>query len=248
MVDNLPGRIYNKIMLKEKLIAYLEQHRGTPVSGARLAMELGVTRAAVWKCIEGLRAEGYAIEGKTNQGYVMAPKNDFLSVAGITAKLTNPDGYTVYVHDSLTSTSTEACRLALEGAPHKTAVFCEEQTEGRGRANGSFASPKREGIYMSVVVRPHLCASDGGVLVDAMESAVCRIFGAVPGQERGDVMKDGEKVAGILLESMQEYGAEYASFFVLGVGVYAKWTEGSPRSRNELAAKLLEDFFEGIPK
>lgn len=230
------------------MIAYLEQYRGTPVSGARLAMELGVTRAAVWKCVDKLRAEGYAIDGKTNQGYVLAPKNDFLSVAGITAKLKKPEEYTVYVHDSLKSTSTEACLLAINGAPHKTAVFCEEQTEGRGRANGNFRSPKREGIYMSVVLRPRLNASEGRVLVETMESAVCRLLGAARGKELGDVIKDGEKVAGILLESMQEYGADRASFFVLGVGVYAKWTEGSPRSRNESAARLLEDFFEGIPK
>ena len=35
---------------------------GEPVSGQALSEELGVTRAAVWKQIEQLRAQGFVIE------------------------------------------------------------------------------------------------------------------------------------------------------------------------------------------
>jgi len=40
-----------------------------PVSGPALADDLGVSRAAVWKAVESLREEGFAVES-TPEGYV----------------------------------------------------------------------------------------------------------------------------------------------------------------------------------
>ena len=43
-----------------------------PASGAALARELGITRSAVWKRIEGLRTAGVEIEARPGSGYVLA--------------------------------------------------------------------------------------------------------------------------------------------------------------------------------
>ena len=40
-----------------------------PISGERLARRLGISRNSVWKAIEQLRGEGYAVEAVTNRGY-----------------------------------------------------------------------------------------------------------------------------------------------------------------------------------
>lgn len=37
---------------KERILALLEENRGTPLSGEVLAEELGVSRTAVWKAIK----------------------------------------------------------------------------------------------------------------------------------------------------------------------------------------------------
>ena len=66
---------------KDQVLRMLEDQRDRQVSGARLAEELGVTRNAVWKAVEALRAEGYVIDAATNRGYRLAQENDLLSPA-----------------------------------------------------------------------------------------------------------------------------------------------------------------------
>ena len=48
-------------MTKDDVLALLEQ-ADAPVSGEQMCKTLGLTRAAVWKAIEALRADGYEIE------------------------------------------------------------------------------------------------------------------------------------------------------------------------------------------
>ena len=76
--------------VKDQVLSYLESHKGTFVSGAALAKELGVTRNSVWKAIKSLEAQGYAIEGVTNKGYRLADDCSILSAASIERFLTNP--------------------------------------------------------------------------------------------------------------------------------------------------------------
>ena len=46
---------------------------GAYVSGEKISAELGITRAAVSKRVEALRAQGYAIESAGRRGYRLAP-------------------------------------------------------------------------------------------------------------------------------------------------------------------------------
>ena len=46
---------------KEQLLRLLEDNRERHVSGAAMAKAIGVSRNAVWKAVEALRAEGYAV-------------------------------------------------------------------------------------------------------------------------------------------------------------------------------------------
>lgn len=43
------------------------------VSGEKISAELGISRAAVWKRVEALRAQGYAIESAGRRGYRLVP-------------------------------------------------------------------------------------------------------------------------------------------------------------------------------
>ena len=45
-----------------------------PVSGEQMCKTLGLTRAAVWKAIEALRADGYEIEAATRRGYFLCTR------------------------------------------------------------------------------------------------------------------------------------------------------------------------------
>lgn len=49
-----------------------------PISGERLCEQLGMTRAAVWKRMEKLRAEGYRIVSAGKLGYRLDPEENSL--------------------------------------------------------------------------------------------------------------------------------------------------------------------------
>ena len=52
---------------KARVLAILEENRGTVVSGQALAQAAGVSRTAVWKAMEQLRQDGHRIQGATNR-------------------------------------------------------------------------------------------------------------------------------------------------------------------------------------
>ena len=58
-----------------------------PVSGDVLARETGLTRSAVWKRVEALRAAGVDIEARPGRGYALAGPLDLLDAGEILAHL-----------------------------------------------------------------------------------------------------------------------------------------------------------------
>ena len=73
--------------LRDELLEALEKRRGEDVSGQALAERFGVSRSAVWKAVNALRALGFAIDSTPNRGYRLRAEDDRLSVAGIRAAL-----------------------------------------------------------------------------------------------------------------------------------------------------------------
>jgi len=173
-------------------------------------------------------------------------------------------------HGVTGSTQDEARRLAENGAPHGLLVWAGEQTAGRGRMARGWQSPARAGLWFSVVLRPAQAAERLGSLPLAAGAAVgLALDGLAPGRVRlkwpNDVLLDGRKVAGILVEGHAVDGnIEHA---VVGVGVnlarppqgfdaeirdtaaaMADATEEPPRAARTLAAILgrLEDAYDEL--
>ena len=71
-------------MSDRALLARLAQG---PASGAALASELGISRSAVWKRIEALRAAGVDVQAAPGRGYALAQAPDLLDAAAIQAGL-----------------------------------------------------------------------------------------------------------------------------------------------------------------
>jgi BirA family biotin operon repressor/biotin-[acetyl-CoA-carboxylase] ligase len=126
--------------------------------------------------------------------------------------------FTVWHHDKIGSTSDEARRLAQEGAPHGTAVHADEQTAGRGRFSHTWFSPPGN-LYLSVVLRTGQPAGRTAELSFLAALAVADTVEALlPRQTRAmlkwpnDVLVNGAKIAGILLEQVDDAT-------VMGIGV-----------------------------
>ena len=132
------------LKLKEQVARYLAEHPGEDISGQQLAEQLQVSRAAVWKAIQTLREEGYAITSSTNRGYRFGLGDDPIREADIRAWC--PDNRApITVLDTVDSTNQYARRLADEGAPHGAMVVANFQSAGRGRRAAPFIRPRAAG-------------------------------------------------------------------------------------------------------
>ena len=117
---------------KERILALLEENRGTPLSGEVLAEELGVSRTAVWKAIKDLQKAGHAIAAAQNRGYTLDTDSEVLSEQGVRLFLRNKS-LNLVVAQELESTNLTAKQMAAAGAPHGTLVVADSQTAGRGQ-------------------------------------------------------------------------------------------------------------------
>jgi BirA family biotin operon repressor/biotin-[acetyl-CoA-carboxylase] ligase len=195
-----------------------------PCSGEALSQEYGISRAQIWKDVETLRTRGYRIEAEPGGGYRLRSAPDRLYPEEIQHGLeTRWLARAIHYFDETDSTNRVALDLAREGAAHGTAVVAEGQTAGRGRLGRRFHSPPYQNLYTSIVLRPELSLPDAPAWTLASAVAVADTVAAVVGDDLveikwpNDVLVDGRKACGILLELAAE--ATRVAFLVLGIGV-----------------------------
>jgi BirA family biotin operon repressor/biotin-[acetyl-CoA-carboxylase] ligase len=114
------------------------------------------------------------------------------------------------------STNLRARALAAAGAPHGTLITAAEQTAGRGRQGRSWSAPPGAALLASLIVRdpPELLSLAAGVAVARVAERLDRERRAATVKWPNDVLLDGGKVAGILVEGRPQDG-----WAVLGVGL-----------------------------
>jgi BirA family biotin operon repressor/biotin-[acetyl-CoA-carboxylase] ligase len=143
-----------------------------------------------------------------------------LSSATITTLLTTVRfGRSLHCFEEVDSTNTVARDLARQGAAEGTVVIAEGQTRGRGRLGRSWVSPPGRNLYLSIVVRPDLPDALLPGLSIVAGVAACeavREWWQATIKWPNDVLVDGRKVAGLLIEAEGE-GA--GRFLILGIGV-----------------------------
>jgi BirA family transcriptional regulator, biotin operon repressor / biotin---[acetyl-CoA-carboxylase] ligase len=128
----------------------------------------------------------------------------------MTNDLQLPDGFSLVAYDHIDSTNEEAKRLALDHAPHGTIVLARSQEAGRGRRGRKWVS-KPGNLFCSFIVRPDCPLSEAAQLSFVMAISVANSLvktlsknGATPIIQckwPNDILIDGKKVAGILLET-----------------------------------------------
>lgn len=137
-----------------------------------------------------------------------------------------PDGFTLLRLDETDSTNDEAKRLAGEGAAEGTVVWARVQHAGRGR-RGRFWVSEPGNLFVSVLLRPGCGPLEGAQLSFAAALAVAELLDPVlPKGAKvlckwpNDVLVDGRKISGILLESSSASdSAGRLEWLVVGMGV-----------------------------
>lgn len=129
--------------------------------------------------------------------------------------------------DSVTSTNDDVKQRARAGAPEGTLVVAVEQLAGRGRSGREWIS-KPGNLYMSLLLRPAGSAATVAQIsflaAVALSSAIMEIAPNLAPRHKwpNDVLIDGAKVSGILLESSARSGGGGdggVDWLVLGMGV-----------------------------
>ncbi len=137
--------------------------------------------------------------------------------------MTNNPPWHVHTYAQLSSTQDYVKELAAEGLPEGTVVQALAQTKGRGRLGNEWTSPLGN-LYISFILRPKRPPAEAGqisfVTAVAVSEAMDQYIG--PGHVKtlkwpNDILIDGKKCAGILLES--EIAKARVDWLAVGIGV-----------------------------
>lgn len=247
--------------MKTEILSMLRETDGY-ISGQQICEQFQVSRTAVWKVMEQLKAEGYQIEAVRNRGYHLEKSPDVLGEAEIKSLLnTSWAGCDVLYFPETDSTNTRAKRLGDEGAVHGTLVAADRQTGGKGRRGRRWESPAGSSIYMSILLRPDIPPDQAPMLTLVMAQSTAEAIRIRTGEEAlikwpNDIVINGKKVCGILTEMSTEI--DYINHVVIGVGINVnqetfpeeireraislKTELGGSIRRSELIAAVMESF------
>lgn len=192
-------------------------------SGGKLAAQCGVSRTAIWKAIEQLKAEGCEIEAVTNRGYRFRKIPDLYS-EGYLQRLLEKTGkpWNICHYEEVTSTNQVAKDLAAQGAPSGTIVIADSQSSGRGRSGKQFHSPKG-GLYLSYVLRRdmpmHQMMAVTACAATAVHDALSSFGVHTLIKWVNDLYIGDRKLCGILSEGSFSAELSAMEYLVIGIGI-----------------------------
>lgn len=141
------------------------------------------------------------------------------------AQTISADMPAITVLESTGSTNDDAKALARAGAAEGTVVHALRQTSGRGRQGNHWMSDPGN-LYMSMILRPQVSAAESGQLSFLAAVALAEtVQGLLPPSADialkwpNDVLINGRKSAGILLEAESAAQAAGPEWLVLGMGL-----------------------------
>jgi len=232
-------------------------------SGKDLGELLGVSRTAVWKHLQKLEAYGVPLESVKGKGYRLPGGLELLGanrIKGSLGGLAQSMLSELLVCESTDSTNRMAMERAQQGGAHGYVCLAEHQTQGRGRRGRQWQSPYGQSIYLSVVAE-----FDGGAaalegLSLAVGVALVRALARAGVESAGlkwpnDILVDGRKLAGILLEMSGDVAG--LCQVVVGVGLNVSVAPGAADidqpwvdvaelvpdvSRNDLVGFILDEL------
>lgn len=168
--------------------------------------------------------------------------NNILSKDEIFSKLSNK--HQIEIFDEIESTNTYLKKCDKSAFNDFYVVISNSQTNGRGRMNRDFFSPKDSGIYLSILLFPTLEPKDCVLLTTAAAVAVRRAIEETLGLKTqfkwvNDIYCNGKKLCGILTESSINTKDNKLDYAIIGIGINFKKT-AYPSEISNIATSLEE--------
>lgn len=219
---------------EERLLSRLLDATGDFVAGQKLQEILGISRAAIYQCVERLGHQGIVIEAKRHHGYRIVEEPAVLTEILLKAYrplvLGCPE---IHFFDSVDSTNSVAERFIAEGRETPFVVVGREQTAGRGRRGRAWHSPDAGNLYASFAFRPTRPPRDMPPITLWLGMAVARSLRdhldlPVMVKWPNDLLLHGRKLAGMLTEARMDADSLRDLVFGLGLNLQAdtsQWPE-----------------------
>lgn len=243
-------------------------------SGTALGKEVGCSRTAIWKALQNMQENGISIYSVRGKGYRLVEPVELLNQERIRAALSGimSEGEAQRVvqqldifHD-IESTNTYLLNLSKGDGQSGHACLAEQQHAGRGRRGRRWVSPFGGNLYLSLLWEFNAGAAQLGGLSLAIAVAVMRTLRSIGISDAGvkwpnDILLEGKKLAGILIELSGETAGPCAVVIGIGLNVRASksemaeveqpWTDlesalGQSVSRNSLVAHLLFQLISAV--
>ena len=133
------------------------------------------------------------------------------------------DSIKTLILDDTVSTNSDAREMIKNCAPTPILVTAESQSGGRGRMGKTFISP-RGGLYMTIALPSNVPIVQASEATPAAAVALIRAIGSFCGIDCGikwvnDIYANGKKLAGILVESLNDYSTMKSKHLIIGIGV-----------------------------
>ena len=149
-------------------------------------------------------------------------------------------------NEQLDSTNLEAKRMILnaqaEDNLHGIVLWADQQTGGKGRMGRQWESAASDGLWFSIILKPTLPMEQASLFsfvsaVAVAEAIEQTTFCMVQLKWPNDVLVNGKKLCGILLELVPRSRTEY--YLVVGIGINVNQTkEAFPLELQEKATSL----------
>ena len=214
----------------DKIVTLLKSHQSEFLSGEKLSKSLSLSRASVWKNIKKLQSLGYKIESRPKSGYLLQQSTDLLVPWEVSDGLqTDIIGRKIYYFGTIDSTQNFAIELAKRPHENGSLVIADRQTQGRGRLNRKWVSPKG-GIWMSILLRPNFEPSYTSLFPMATSLALAVSIEKTLKIKTelkwpNDVTIKGNKVAGILIDASVE--SNKIDYLIIGIGINFRINPGT---------------------
>ena len=231
--------------MRRDLLAILSD--GQFHSGEALGLALGVSRMAIWKHIRALRECGVPVEVVRARGYRLPAAVELLDARVIQDGLGTGARKRVASVDTfleIDSTNTWLRQRALDGAASGSVCVAESQSAGRGRRNRHWVSPFAASLYLSLLWRSAAGAAELGGLSLAAGVAIVRSLRTLGIDTAGlkwpnDVLVDGAKLAGILIDVIGESTGPCSVIIGIGINVAIPETAAAEIDQNWIDLRRL---------
>lgn len=191
-------------------------------SGEDIAQHFAISRASVWNALQHAESLGIEVFSVRGRGYKLPSPIVLLDQAAVLKGIAAEHPHMhLEVHDHLPSTNSYLMQN-MQAYHHGTCVAANLQTQGRGRRGRTWQAGLGASLTFSMLWKFQRGASALSGLSLAVGIAIMRSLHALGINEAklkwpNDVLINGEKLAGILIELQGDM--EGASTAVIGVGI-----------------------------